>query len=647
VSGEIPRAIGDLPAGTRIASYQIEELIGRGGMAVVYRAIDVRLDRPVALKILAPELAADEAFRQRFIRESRAAAAVDHPNVIPVFEAGEADGMLFIAMRYVSGQDVRALIERSGRLPVARTVSIVAQVAAALDAAHAHGLVHRDVKPANMLLAAAGDGTTPDHVYLSDFGLSKHAVSTASLTGTGQFLGTLDYMSPEQVEGRPIDGRTDLYALACAAFEMLTGEPPFRREENLAVLWAQVSMPPPSVRQRRPELSAEVDQVMATALAKSPADRQASCTEFAAALRAACAVRPAGRSDAPRHPPVAAPPDPTELALRPGQAAAVAPEVTITELPADGGARGTGAPVSPGGTRPVGPGRDAAARYQPRSGLPASGPAPGYQPTTGLPAAGPAPGYQPTTGLPAAGPAPGFQPRTGSPAGQPSGQQPTAGFPAAGPAPGFQPRTGFPAAPGQQAAGWRSGPPGLTDRLLTDTPGYPPHGPRRRRGKGLPILLGLLVVLALAAVALVVLHVPKGLFGAQGHPSPAGTKTVTVSPTPRNSASVSPSGGPSSQSPPPVASPGTVVTDYYNAINNHDYRTAWRLNAGAHAVESFAAFKAGFAGTQFDTLTVVGVSGDVVTIKLAAQQTDGTVKNFQGTYTVQNGTIVGSSIQQV
>jgi len=635
VSGEIPPAIGDLPAGTRIASYQIEQLIGRGGMAVVYRAIDVRLDRPVALKILAPELAADDAFRQRFIRESRAAAAVDHPNVIPVFEAGEADGMLFIAMRYVSGQDVRALIERSGRLPAARTVSIVTQVAAALDAAHAHGLVHRDVKPANMLLAAVGDGTTADHVYLSDFGLSKHAVSTASLTGTGQFLGTLDYMSPEQVEGRPIDGRTDLYALACAAFEMLTGEPPFRREENLAVLWAQVSMPPPSVRQRRPDLPAAVDQVMATALAKSPADRQASCMEFAAALRAACAIRPGGQADAPRHPPVAAPPDPTELALRPGQAAAAAavPEVTITELPADAAPRAAAGPAGPGGARPAGQGRDVAPGYQPRTGVPAAGPASGYQPTTGLPAAGPASGYQPTTGLPAASAAPGYQPRTG--------------FPAAGPASSYQPTTGFPAAPGQQAAGSRSGPPGLTDRLLTDTPGYPPHGPRRRRGKGLPILLGLLVVLALAAVALVVLHVPKGLFGAHGHPSSAGTRTVTVSPTPGRSASVSPSGSVSPQSPPPVASPGTVVTDYYNAINNHDFRTAWRLNAGEHALESFAAFKAGFAGTQFDTLTVVSVSGDVVTIKLAAQQTDGTVKNFQGTYTVRNGTIVGSSIQQL
>src|SRR5215469_1854996 len=157
MDGDIRPAFGDLPAGTRIANYQINQLIGRGGMAVVYRATDVRLDRMVALKILSPDLASNDAFRQRFIRESRAGAAVDHPHVIPVFEAGDADGVLFIAMRYVAGQDVRALIEREGRLSPARTVEIVTQVASALDTAHAHGLVHRDVKPANMLIASVSD----------------------------------------------------------------------------------------------------------------------------------------------------------------------------------------------------------------------------------------------------------------------------------------------------------------------------------------------------------------------------------------------------------------------------------------------------------------------------------------------------------
>ena len=279
MSADIPPAIGDFPPGARIAGYRIEQLIGRGGMAVVYRATNVRLDRMVALKILSPDLARNDSFRQRFIRESRAGAAVDHPHVIPVFEAGEAQDVLFIAMRYVAGLDVRALIERVGQLPAARTVELVLQVASALDTAHAAGLVHRDVKPANMLLASFNDdGLGADHVYLSDFGLSKQSISSPSLTMTGQFLGTLDYMSPEQVNGRQIDGKTDQYALGCAAFEMLTGQPPFRRDANMAVMWAQVSAPPPPVRAARPELSPRVDEVLGRALAKAPEDRFGTCT---------------------------------------------------------------------------------------------------------------------------------------------------------------------------------------------------------------------------------------------------------------------------------------------------------------------------------------------------------------------------------
>ncbi len=359
MSGDISPAFGDFPVGARIANYRIDQLIGRGGMAVVYRATDVRLDRIVALKVLNPDLASDDAFRQRFIRESRAGAAVDHPHVIPVFEAGDADGVLFIAMRYVTGSDVRALIERDGRLSAQRTVDIVAQVASALDAAHAHGLVHRDVKPANMLIAASEGGTAgdADYIYLSDFGLSKQSVSSPSLTRTGQFLGTLDYMSPEQIGGRPVDGRTDLYALGCAAFEMLTGQPPFRREANLAVMWAQVSAEPPSVRQWRPDLSPAVDEVIGTALAKAPEDRQANCTEFALALRSACAVGSAART-----PPVR---EPTALAYAAGAAAeaTVSKRAPEQDLAATGGAAyqagldATGPPqVAPGGHPPSGPG---------------------------------------------------------------------------------------------------------------------------------------------------------------------------------------------------------------------------------------------------------------------------------------------------
>jgi serine/threonine-protein kinase len=267
-------------------------------MAVVYRAYDLQLDRQVALKVLDPVLAGDEGFQQRFIRESRAAAAVDHPNIIPVFAAGEADGVLFIAMRYVSGPDVRTLIDAAGPLPAARAVDIVFQVAAALDTAHERGLVHRDVKPANMLLDPVPGGGRGDHVYLTDFGLSKQAMAGLDLTATGQLVGTLDYVAPEQIENRPVDGRGDLYSLACTAFEMLSGAPPFRRDQHLALLWAQLSEPPPRLTRSRPDLPPAVDLVLAKAMAKSPGDRYPRCLDFAEALRAACRPGPARRGTA-------------------------------------------------------------------------------------------------------------------------------------------------------------------------------------------------------------------------------------------------------------------------------------------------------------------------------------------------------------
>ena len=269
-------------AGSRVAGYKLEEQIGSGGMAVVFRARDERLQRRVAMKILAPALAADEAFRRRFIRESRAAAAVDDPHIIPVFEAGEADRVLFIAMRYVPGGDVRTLLRRVGPLPPSRAMAIISPVACALDAAHGVGLVHRDVKPANMLVDARPG--RPDHVYLSDFGLSK-GIASSGPTRSGQFLGTPDYSAPEQIEGKPVDGRADQYSLACAAFELLCGEAPFPREHATAVIWAHMSEPAPMLTSRRPGLPPGVDGVLAKALAKAPGDRYASCWEFADALR--------------------------------------------------------------------------------------------------------------------------------------------------------------------------------------------------------------------------------------------------------------------------------------------------------------------------------------------------------------------------
>jgi serine/threonine protein kinase len=271
-----------------VAGYRLEEQIGRGGMAVVYRAHDERLGRAVALKILEPALAADEGFRQRFIGESRAAAAVDDPHIIPVFEAGESGPVLFIAMRYVSGGDVRSLLRRLGALPPARVAGIVSPVAAALDAAHAAGLVHRDVKPGNMLLDARPG--RPDHVYLSDFGLTADALASARLTASGQFLGTVDYAAPEQAGGHHVGGQADQYALACAAFEMLCGEPPFPRELATATLLAHLSEPAPSVTAKRPGLPVGLDAVLARALAKSPGDRFPSCALFAGALRTAAGI---------------------------------------------------------------------------------------------------------------------------------------------------------------------------------------------------------------------------------------------------------------------------------------------------------------------------------------------------------------------
>jgi protein kinase-like protein len=292
VSDETPSASAEFAIGSRVAGYRLEEQVGRGGMAVVWRALEVDLARLVALKIIAPEFGRDEAFRQRFIRESRAAAAVDHPHIIPVFAAGESAGALFIAMRYVSGGDVGVLVRRQGPLPAGRACDIVGQVAAALDAAHSRGLVHRDVKPGNMLREAAGGGGPLDHVYLSDFGISKQSLALTSLTVTGHFLGSVDYVSPEQIQGRPVDGRADQYSLACATFEMLCGTPPFRREDSAATMWAQLSEAPPPLTARRPDLPTAVDAVMAHALAKAPRDRYPACLDFAAALRRECRVGP-------------------------------------------------------------------------------------------------------------------------------------------------------------------------------------------------------------------------------------------------------------------------------------------------------------------------------------------------------------------
>ena len=352
MSEEFPSGSGEFAVGSQIAGYRLEEQIGRGGMAVVYRALDIRLDRHVALKILAPGLALDDAFRQRFIRESRAAAAVDHPHIIPVFEAGEAKGVLFIAMRYVHGGDVRTLLDTGGPLSTARAADIITQVASALDAAHSHGLVHRDVKPGNMLLDSTSGSGRQDHVYLSDFGLSKQSLSVTGLTSTGQFLGTLDYVAPEQIEGRRVDGRADLYALACASFELLCGRPPFQRDQGLAVVWAQLSEAPPSLRDRRPDLPGAVDAVLARAMAKAPADRYPTCLAFATALREALGLLVPGAAG-PVGPEAGPPPAGPPPAGAPGGAPEPRPhpptEISGPDRTAGAGAAGAGAAAAGAG----------------------------------------------------------------------------------------------------------------------------------------------------------------------------------------------------------------------------------------------------------------------------------------------------------
>jgi serine/threonine-protein kinase len=382
-------ALGWPAAGAVVAGYRLEDRIGEGGMAVVYRAHDVRLNRRVAVKLLAPALAGDPGFRQRFTGEALAAAAVDDPHIIPVFEAGEAAGVLFIAMRYVDGGDVLSLVRREGPLALARAAAIISPVASALDAAHAAGLVHRDVKPANMLLDVRPG--RPDHVYLSDFGLSKASLAASGLTGTGHFIGTLDYISPEQIEGRPVDGRADQYALACAAFEMLAGQPPFPRDQGLAVVAAHLSTPPPPVSSRRPGLPAGVDEVLARALAKAPSDRFASCGDFAEALRAALGLAPYDDTGSAARP---ARRTPTQVATPPAKPAAVTPDPSaVTSEPADSSRPRPGAGDVPRtGSAPGREGAWAATVDASQAGVrPRREPvpsAPGPRPEPGYPAAG-------------------------------------------------------------------------------------------------------------------------------------------------------------------------------------------------------------------------------------------------------------------
>lgn len=283
----------DVRAGTTIAGFRVESLLGEGAMGTVYLADETASGRRVALKLLAPELATDERFRARFLRETELAASLDDPHVVPTLASGEEDETLYLAMAYVDGADLRKLLRSEGRFEPERAIALISQVASALDAAHAAGLVHRDVKPANILVERTdGDETA----YICDFGLARHVTSVSSLTSDRGFVGTIDYVPPEQVEGGTVDGRADVYSLGCVLFECLTGERPFDRESELSVLFAHLNDPPPQATDRRPELPAAFDALFETALAKSPDNRYSTCGELARAARAALS----GRALAPR-----------------------------------------------------------------------------------------------------------------------------------------------------------------------------------------------------------------------------------------------------------------------------------------------------------------------------------------------------------
>jgi len=265
--------------GTEIAGYRIEERIGRGGMGVVYRAQHMNLQRRAAIKIIAPEFADTKGFRSRFIREARIAAALQHPNIVTVYDAGQAGQTLYIAMQFIRGSDLSAILNEEGRLRPYRAIDVCRQVASALDAAHGMALIHRDVKPANVLIEGR-------RAYLTDFGLTKSSGATKSaLTQAGELVGTIHYVAPEQIEGGQVDARTDVYSLACLLFHCLTGDVPFTRDTDVAVIYAHLSETPPKLTDVRPELPVGLDAVIAKALDKSPARRFQSCSDLMSAAR--------------------------------------------------------------------------------------------------------------------------------------------------------------------------------------------------------------------------------------------------------------------------------------------------------------------------------------------------------------------------
>jgi hypothetical protein len=609
---EVPWDRAGLRPGSRLAGYLLEDEIGHGGMGVVYRAYDDRLERRVALKVLMPALARDGAFRKRFILESRAAAGVDHPHIIPVFGAGEADGVLYVAMRYVPGGDVRLLVDRAAPLPAARACALIAQVASALDAAHSRGLVHRDVKPANMLLdLTAGPGR--DHVFLSDFGLATPVRTATAGPVASRFPCTVDYVAPEQARGRAVDGRADQYSLACACFEMLCGSPPFRRDKPLEVLSAQVSEPPPALAARRPDLPAAVDVVLARALAKDPAGRYPRCQDFAEALLAACGISEPAAARPQGHPPI-------EVTVPSPAGGDAGPQP-----PAQAGQAGAGVPPP----RPAASPR-AASQRQPASDPQAGGPPrPGGVPKPGsVPRKDAAPAAALPLRRPPLPPGPGTRQDM---------------FPAQdGPTRHDGPAARQDMLPAQDAptrvdalqggARQQPGRPGGDD---FPRPRRTPAG-QRRHGAAAPV-----------AVAVVVVAAATAYLTSRPSPQAPGTAAARSSPPAASSAPAVASSAPApSVSPAAPPGPAATVRAYFAAINDRDYARAWELG-GKNTGTTFPAFANGFSSTRHDTVDILAVTGRVVTARVSAWQTDGSVRTYQGTYRVKNGVIARFHVSRI